>query len=79
MTFIKNLSKHAGEEVTLKGWLYNKRSSGKVKFLIMRDGTALAQCIVFKGNVTDEVFTLDRKSTRLNSSHTDISRMPSSA
>ncbi len=58
MTFIKDLSQHVGEEVTLKGWLYNKRSSGKVKFLIMRDGTGLAQCIVFKGNVTEEVFSL---------------------
>jgi len=57
MTFIKDLSQHVGEEVTLKGWLYNKRSSGKVKFLIMRDGTGLAQCIVFKGNVSEEIFS----------------------
>jgi len=54
--YIKDLSKHIGEEVTLKGWLYNKRSSGKVKFLILRDGTGYLQCIVFKGNVTPEVF-----------------------
>jgi len=56
MTFIKDLSQHVGEDITLKGWLYNKRSSGKVKFLIMRDGTGLAQCIVFKGNVSEEIF-----------------------
>lgn len=54
--YIKDLSKYVNEEVTLKGWLYNKRSSGKVKFLIMRDGTGYAQCIVFKGNVSEEVF-----------------------
>ena len=54
--YIKDLSKYIGEEVTLKGWLYNKRSSGKVKFLILRDGTGYLQCIVFKGNVTPEVF-----------------------
>ncbi|MEN8193154.1 MAG: asparagine--tRNA ligase [Bacteroidota bacterium] len=56
--YIQDLSKHIGEEVTLKGWLYNKRSSGKVKFLILRDGTGYLQCIVFKGNVTPEIFEL---------------------
>ncbi len=56
MILIKDLKHHDGESVTLKGWLYNKRSSGKVKFLIMRDGTGLVQLIVFKGNVTPEVF-----------------------
>ncbi len=53
---IKDLGKHVGEEVTLKGWLYNKRSSGKVKFLILRDGTGLLQCVYFKGNVSEDVF-----------------------
>ncbi|MCB0731282.1 MAG: asparagine--tRNA ligase, partial [Ignavibacteriae bacterium] len=56
--YIKDLSKHVGESVTLKGWLFNKRSSGKVKFLILRDGTGYLQCIVFKGNVSEEVFNL---------------------
>lgn len=56
--YIEDLSQHVGEEVKLKGWLYNKRSSGKVKFLILRDGTGYLQCIVFKGNVTPEVFEL---------------------
>ncbi|MCF8432442.1 MAG: asparagine--tRNA ligase [Melioribacteraceae bacterium] len=54
--YIKDLNEFVGKEVTLKGWLYNKRSSGKVKFLILRDGTGLLQCIVFKGNVSEEVF-----------------------
>ena len=56
--YIKDLSKHVGETVTLKGWLFNKRSSGKVKFLILRDGTGYLQCIVFKGNVSEEIFEL---------------------
>lgn len=55
---IKDLSQFVNQEVTLKGWLYNKRSSGKVKFVILRDGTGLLQCVYFKGNVTDEVFEL---------------------
>lgn len=55
--YIKDLSKHVGKNVTLKGWLFNKRSSGKVKFLILRDGTGYLQCIVFKGNVSEEIFS----------------------
>ncbi len=59
--YINELSKHVGETVTLKGWLYNKRSSGKVKFLILRDGTGYLQCVVFKGNVSEETFELADK------------------
>lgn len=65
--YINELSRYVGEEVTLKGWLYNKRSSGKVKFLIMRDGTGMAQCIVFKGNVSEEVFNLAESLTQESS------------
>jgi asparaginyl-tRNA synthetase len=53
---IKDLSEHVGKEVTLRGWLYNKRSSGKIKFIVLRDGTGYLQCVYFKGNVSDEVF-----------------------
>src|SRR3990172_7569589 len=56
--YIKDLSKHVGEEISLKGWLYNKRSSGKIKFIILRDGTGYLQCIYFKGNVSEEIFNL---------------------
>ncbi len=56
--YINELKEYVGKEVTLQGWLYNKRSSGKVKFLIVRDGTGLCQCIVFKGNVSEEIFNL---------------------
>ncbi len=58
---ISGLSEYVGREITLKGWLFNKRSSGKIKFLILRDGTGYLQCVYFKGNVSDEVFeTADR-------------------
>ncbi|MBI5463999.1 MAG: asparagine--tRNA ligase, partial [Ignavibacteriales bacterium] len=49
--YIDHLSKHVGQEVTLHGWLYNKRSSGKIKFLLLRDGTGMIQCVVVKSNV----------------------------
>jgi asparaginyl-tRNA synthetase len=53
---IEDLHKHVGETVTLHGWLYNRRSSGKLHFLEVRDGSGIVQCVVFKGNVTPEVF-----------------------
>ncbi len=54
--YIDQLKNHAEQEVTLCGWLYNSRGSGKVQFLIIRDGTGLCQCIVEKGKVSDELF-----------------------
>lgn len=53
--YINQLKDHIGETVTLKGWLYNTRSSGKLVFLQLRDGTGIVQCVVFKGN-DEEVF-----------------------
>ncbi|MCS7054379.1 MAG: asparagine--tRNA ligase [Ignavibacterium sp.] len=53
---ISEINQFVDKEVTLAGWLYNKRSSGKIKFLILRDGTGYCQCVYFKGNVSDEVF-----------------------
>jgi asparaginyl-tRNA synthetase len=47
-TYINELKNHIGAEVTLKGWLYNVRSSGKLVFLQLRDGTGIVQCVVFK-------------------------------
>lgn len=55
---VADLAKHVGETVTLQGWLYHKRSSGKLHFLEVRDGTGIVQCVVFKGNVTPETFAL---------------------
>ena len=55
---IDSLHSHVGETVTLEGWLYNKRSSKKLVFLELRDGTGIVQCIVFKGDVSPELFQL---------------------
>jgi len=57
-TYIEDVHRHEGEEVTLRGWLYNKRSSGKLHFLQLRDGTGILQCVVFKGDVSTEEFAL---------------------
>src|SRR3979411_1465546 len=55
---VEDLSKHVGETVTVRGWLYHRRSSGKLHFLEVRDGTGTVQCVVFKGNVSPETFAL---------------------
>jgi len=46
------------EEVTIKGWMFNKRGSGKIMFLQLRDGTGMTQGVVFKPDVKEEVFKL---------------------
>ncbi len=53
---VSGLAKHVGQEITLRGWLHNKRSSGKLHFLEVRDGTGVAQCVVFKGDVDEDTF-----------------------
>jgi asparaginyl-tRNA synthetase len=54
--YINQLSRHVGEEVELRGWLYNLRSSGKLMFPQLRDGTGLVQCVVLKKAVAPEIW-----------------------
>ena len=65
--YIKDIAKYDGQEITLQGWMYNKRSSGKLHFLQLRDGTGEIQAVVFKGNVSDEVFEAADKITQESS------------
>ncbi len=53
---VSHLHEQVGKVVTISGWLYNKRSSGKLHFLEVRDGGGTCQCVVFKGNVSPELF-----------------------
>jgi asparaginyl-tRNA synthetase len=55
-TYISDVSKHVGEEITIKGWLYNIRSSGKLMFPQIRDGSGVIQGVVFKKSVPEEVW-----------------------
>ncbi|MFH1829564.1 MAG: asparagine--tRNA ligase [Pseudomonadota bacterium] len=54
--FIKDVAKHVEHEVTIKGWVYNARSSGKITFLQIRDGSGHIQGIVHKPDVSDKVW-----------------------
>ncbi len=56
--YIRNIADHEGREIVLQGWLYNKRSSGKLHFLQVRDGTGVIQCVVFQKDVAPETFAL---------------------
>ncbi len=65
--WIRDIKDYEGKEVTILGWLYNKRSSGKLHFLQLRDGTGEIQAVVFKGNVPESVFELSDKITQESS------------
>jgi asparaginyl-tRNA synthetase len=65
--YISEIGKHLGQEVTLKGWLYNKRSSGKIHFLQIRDGSGVIQGVMVKSEVGEQVFELGDKVTQESS------------
>ncbi len=54
--YIEDIGAHAGEQVTVKGWLHNRRSSGKIHFLILRDGSGFVQAVMSKAAVGEELF-----------------------
>ncbi len=56
MVYINEISKHAGQQATLKGWVYNIRTSKKLVFIIVRDGTGLCQSIVSQEDVSEQTW-----------------------
>ncbi len=64
---VRDIARYEGQEVELRGWLYSKRSSGKLHFLHIRDGTGTIQCVVFKGEVSTETFALGHDLTQESS------------
>jgi asparaginyl-tRNA synthetase len=65
--YVSEVGKYEGQEVTVRGWLYNIRSSGKIIFPILRDGTGLLQTILVKNAVQPEVFEAARALTQESS------------
>src|SRR5437762_6794588 len=53
---IVDIATYVGQPVTIHGWLHNRRSSGKIHFLIVRDGTGFIQAVMSKAAVGDDVF-----------------------
>ena len=54
--YIEDIGRHDGAEITIKGWLHNRRSSGKIHFLILRDGSGFLQAVMSKAAVGDALF-----------------------
>jgi len=55
-TYISDIAAYQDKQATISGWLYNIRSSGKLKFLLVRDGTGIIQAVISKNDVGEEVF-----------------------
>jgi asparaginyl-tRNA synthetase len=55
-TFISDIQNHIDQDVTIKGWVYNKTHKGKLVFLMVRDGTGVIQAVIFKNDVPEEIF-----------------------
>ncbi|NOR17614.1 asparagine--tRNA ligase [candidate division WOR-3 bacterium] len=65
--YIEDIGKYQGKDVIIKGWLFNKRSSGKIRFILVRDGTGIIQSVIAKGEVKDELFEIADKITQESS------------
>ena len=53
---VADISKHVGQEVGIKGWVYSRTDKGKLCFLLIRDGTGFVQCVAFKGDLDEKLF-----------------------
>src|SRR3954466_14817715 len=56
VTYIEDIAKSEGQPVRLRGWLHNRRSSGKIHFLTLRDGSGFIQCVMSKQAVGEDMF-----------------------
>ncbi|MFQ5415348.1 MAG: OB-fold nucleic acid binding domain-containing protein, partial [Phycisphaerae bacterium] len=56
ITTIDRLRDHVGQTVTLRGWVYKTRASGKIAFIVVRDGTGLCQCVLERSDATESFF-----------------------
>lgn len=65
--YINEAKNNVGKLVEIKGWVYNVRSSGKIIFVLVRDGTGIMQCVVSKNDVDDATFNLADKLTQESS------------
>lgn len=65
--YVEQLHDLIGENVTLRGWAYNITGKGKLQFIMLRDGTGIVQCVVFKNNVGEEIFESGKQLTQESS------------
>ena len=65
--YIEDIGQYVGQEVKLKGWVYNLRSSGKIRFIVFRDGTGTIQVVMVKSELPEEVFEQHKELTQESS------------
>ncbi len=65
--YIREIARHEGQEVTIKGWLYNKTDKGRLQFLLLRDGTGMIQSVAFKKEISPEGFAAALQATQESS------------
>lgn len=65
--YVESIGQHEGQEVSIKGWLYNKTDKGKLQFLLVRDGTGLIQTVAFQDDISAEAFEAAQKATQESS------------
>lgn len=58
---VADIAQYDGQEITLRGWVYDKTGKGKLQFIKLRDGTGIVQCVAFKGNLEEETFELAKR------------------
>lgn len=65
--YVDSIARHEGQEVTIKGWLYNKTDKGKLQFLLVRDGTGIIQAVVLEDDVQPQTFEATQMATQESS------------
>ncbi|NPV09018.1 MAG: asparagine--tRNA ligase [Anaerolineae bacterium] len=66
-TYIRDVAEHVGEEIVVRGWLYNRTDKGRLQFLQVRDGSGVIQAVVFQKNVSAEAFEAAARLTQESS------------
>ncbi|MDE2774927.1 MAG: asparagine--tRNA ligase [Chloroflexota bacterium] len=64
---IKDIADHEGQEITVRGWVYNKTGKGRLQFILLRDGSGQAQCVAFKKEMAPAEFEIARSLTQESS------------
>ncbi|MBI5958982.1 MAG: asparagine--tRNA ligase [Chloroflexi bacterium] len=64
---ISDIAAYDGQDVTVRGWLYNRTDKGRLQFLLVRDGTGVVQCVAFKKELPENVFELAQSLTQESS------------
>ncbi len=64
---ISDIAQYEGQEVMVRGWLYNRTDKGRLQFLLVRDGTGIVQCVAFKKELPEDVFAVAAELTQESS------------